>query len=587
MRIRTLLLGALLTPTLAFAAPKFTASTAKKTEKKDHSAAMAFDGLLTTSWAEDKAGPGEGEWVEVDLGVDTKIGILTVWGGAFGGREEWGGRNRAATITISGTGPDGEFSKGAELGDRYARKDISLNKTVRVLRITVDEIHNGSVFDETHIAEIGFDLKEDADPAWEEAIAKNLSRSRSTRELAAQWPDVLRGHYDACKADEEFRTNFKAIGAAAMHGPEYRVAQVQKVVPVGHRLKLMQFDETAVDMLGRLKDPNAILFLEAAAAGALSRDDSQWLMDSVRFFEAYQDLIRNPRATVPNWGSTGMEKGAFMGRGESLALAADSAGNVWVADTGNNRVQRLTAAGTPDKILGTEKKAIVESWFGDDSEPYAAGAAAGTKPGEFTQPLDLTVGNYDILAVVDATLRVQLFDAEANFKKEWTLDTAWRPGGGSGIGTPIVSWKGDDFYFIVRDEVFVYTAEGELKTRYNLEGGAVQCAEIAAGGRLLVRHVGTRDIIEYRPEDGFRNGTWIKKGLPDDGSEDWDIATDADDSVYIVTDAGRVYKYNKRGKFLKEYTVWENPRDVARVAAFSNLIYVSGKDEVARVEQEE
>ena len=69
-------LSALLAPSLAFAGPKFSASSFKDTEKETFDAAKMFDGLLHTSWAEDAPGLGTGQWVEVDLGED--IGALLV-----------------------------------------------------------------------------------------------------------------------------------------------------------------------------------------------------------------------------------------------------------------------------------------------------------------------------------------------------------------------------------------------------------------------------------------------------------------------------------------------------------------------------
>ncbi len=579
-----LMTAALLTPAAAMAGPKFNSSTAKA----DHGAANVFDGLLSTSWAEDAAGQGLGSWVEVDLGKDVAVETLSIWGGSFGGKEEWSGKGRLAEATLLLKGPDGEVTKSIEIGDRYARKDVRVDTTIRSLRITVDEVHEGAIFAETHIAEVAFDFAAEADPAWQAAIDKNLSRSKSTRGLAEAWPAELQAAYDLCRDNNEYRDNFKLIAAAAARGPEYLVTQVQKAVPVGHRLKMLQWNEDAVDFLGRLKDANAIPSLEVAAAGATNGDDRQWLMESVLFFRAYQDLRSSRRGTVPNWGSTGLEKGAFRGRGESLALAADSVGNLWVSDPGNNRVQRLTQQGTADVVIGHPEEGIVDVWFGDKGDPYASASKAGKGPTEFIQPFDLDVGNYDILAVVDASLRVRTFDAENKPMAQWRIESSKKPNAGAGVGSPIVTWLGDEFFFIVRDEVFVYNATGELQRRFTLEGGAVQCAIIAAGGKLLVRHTGERTITEYKAEDGFRQGTWIKKGVPDDGSEDWDMATDEKDAVYVVTDAGMIYVWNKRGKFVKQYTAWENPRDLPRLAVWSNVIYVSSaKNEVTRVEMEE
>lgn len=582
-------LSAFLVPSLALSAPKFNASTTKEaTDKATFAASNLMDGLIHTSWAEDAPGLGVEQWIEVDLGEDVEVGVVSIWPGAFGGKEEWEGRGRLSEATIVFKGPDGEKEKQVEFGDRFGRKDVSINMTIRSFKLTIDAIHEGTIFADTHISEIAFDHKKKPDPAWQEAIDKNLSRSRSTRELPAQWPEELEAAYGNCMDENEYSKNFKMIGWAAAHGPEYLVKQVQKVVPAGSRLKMMPFHEDAIDMLGRLKDANAIPYLEMAAAGARRSDDRDWLLETVETFRAYQDLRRTMRATVPNWGSSGMEKGAFMGRGESLAIAADSEGNVWVSDTGNNRVQRLTPLGTADLVIGNPERGIEFQWMGDEGSPYATAAKAGEGPTEFTQPMDLDVGNYDILATVDSTLQVRTFDAEGKPKAQWKLESSYKPVAGAGVGTPLVTWLDDDFYFIVKDEVFIYSADGEMKKRYTLEGGSVQCAVIAAGGKLLVRHVGDQTITEYKPADGFRQGAWVKKGVPEDGSEDWDMTTDDKDNVWVVTDAGNIYVFNKRGKFQKQYKAWERGRDLPRIAIYSNMVYVSSaKEEITRVEQEE
>ena len=581
-------LGAMLLPSLALAAPKFNASSFRDTDKERFDPSKMFDGLLHTSWAEDAPGLGVEQWVSVDLGEDVEVGVVSIWGGAYSGREDWSGRSRLALATLTFSGPEGEIEKTVKFGDRYSRKDVEVNGEIRSLKLTIDEVHEGSMFADTHIAEIAFDLKRKPDPAWKEAIDKNLARSRSTRDLPEKWQAEFDAAYEACRNEEEYSANFKTIGWIAAHGPEYLVEQVQKAVPIGHRLKMLQYDEGAIDMLGKLKDANAIKYLEIAAAGARKADDREWLLETVDTFKAYQDLRRTLRATVPNWGSSGMEQGAFLGRGESLAIAVDTEGNLWVSDTGNNRVQRLTAEGTPDKVIGHAERGIDFVWMGDEGQPYATAAKAGTGPAEFTQPFDLDVGNYDILAVVDATLQARTFDAEGAPKAQWQIESTYRPVAGAGVGTPLVTWLDDDFYFIVKDEVFIYSADGELKTRYTLEGGPAQCAVIAAGGKLLVRHVGEQSITEYKPQDGFRQGAWVKKGVPEDGSEDWDMTTDDKDNVWVVTDAGQIYVFNKRGKFVKQYTAWERGRDRPRIAVWSNIVYVtSAKEEVTRIEQEQ
>ncbi len=588
----SLILLAAALPLAASAAPKFSSSSSHDTGSETLGPELAFDGLLATSWAEGKAGDGVGEWIEVDLGEDKEIAIVSVWAGAFASKEEWSGRGRGAEITVSGTGPDGDFKVEAELGDRFARKDVRLGKTVRTLRVTLDKVHQGTVFENTHIAEVAFDfhdpdLTKDALAEAEEKIEKEVARSRTTRELPETEPAELKDAYYNCKDNVDYSKNFKKIGAVAVSGWQWRVPLVQKFVPVGARLQALQFEEKAVGYLVKLKDPNAIPYLESAAAGTQSFDDKDWLFLEVKFLEAEQELRRSKRATVPQWGSTGFEQGAFRSLGEALDIEVDSAGNLWATDVGNNRVQRFTPAGTADKVIGGEP-GIAEKWFGEKGDPYATAGLPGTEVGQFEQPLALSVGNYDVLAVIDSSLRVQTWDAEGAPKAQWTIDKDWKPSSGRGAGTPIITWMGDDFYFIVKDEVFIYTADGELKTRYVLEGGDVQAAVIAAGGKLLVRHSATTDIIEYKPEDGFRQGKFFKKGgVPEDGSEDWDMCTDADDNVYVATDAGNVHIWNKRGKFIETVRPWERARNMPRCAVNGPIVYVIAKDEIARVQREE
>jgi hypothetical protein len=576
----------MLLPGLAFAGPKFSASSHKSSSTSDNSASKAFDGLLSTSWGEDKPGQGVGEWLAVDFGKDVAIETISVWGGDFSGKREWKSRARVAEATVSWTGPEGADEKTIEIGDRFARRDMNIGATVRTLKIQIDEIHEGAVFADAHIAEVAFDFRKKPDASLAEAVEKKVGSSRTLRKQRDAAATELDTALESCINNVDYSANLRKIGGIASRGAEYRVAVVQSVIPVGYRLQMLSFDEDAVVALGQLKDANAIPYLDIAAAGARDHGDREWLLQGVARFEAQAELKRSMRSTVPNWGSTGMEKGAFKSRGEPMSISADSQGNLWVADTGNNRVQRLTSMGTADLVIGGDK-AIVTSWFGDESEPYASGSKAGREPGQFMQPMFVTVGNYDNVMVIDADLRVQTFDPEGKPIAQWQLDTRWRPRSGAGNGTPLITWLDDNFYIIVRDEVWVYNAEGEKQNQYNLAGGKVQAAVIAAKGKLLVRHVGSREITEYKPQDGFKQGRWIKQDVPDDGSEDWDMATDEKDGLYVVTDAGKVYHFNKRGKYLGEIPVFENPKDTPRVAVFDTLIFVSAKDKIVRFEREE
>lgn len=570
------------------AVPKFAASSSKTVAKEEWKPALAFDGLLETAWTEGAEGSGQGEWIEVDLGEERKIGVLSIWGGDFSSREAWSSRARVRELKVVTADKAGKiWEKDVEIGDRFARKDVPIGQTVKVIRLLLSEVHEGSIHKELAISELAFDFTEPVDPLWKEAIDKAILKNKGWKEAAAKAGTARDEAFAKCKANDDYRTNFLLLGALAAHGPTYLIEPVGKYVPVGFRLQHLQPDTAAIDQIGKLKDANAVGYLEIAASGTVDDDLKEDLFYAVKRFAAYQDLRRTERKDVPNWGTTGLEVGALAGRGEPVAIEVDSMGNVWVADIGNNRVQRFSSAGTPDKVICTGGKDIVDNWFGDDEDPYASGCKAGDGNGQFEQPVHLTVGNYDIVAVIDAGLRVQTFDIEGTFKNTWKVPADFRPKPGRGNATPILRWLGDDFYVLVKNEVFIYSNIGELKKRYPLEGGDVQSAVIAAGGKLLVRHTGSADIIEYNPADGFRQGKWSKTPVPDDGSEDWDLGTDAKDNVYVVTDAGNIYKFKKNGKMGPTLRAFENGRDMPRIAVNGPIIYVSAKDEITRVEQDE
>ncbi len=84
-------------------------------------------------------------------------------------------------------------------------------------------------------------------------------------------------------------------------------------------------------------------------------------------------------------------------------------GNIWVADTGNNRVQKFTPTGTFLMSLGRTD------------------CSSGSDPGEFYGPADVAVDQFGVVYVADTyNNRVQRFSAQGTYWGEW----------GSLAGTP-------------------------------------------------------------------------------------------------------------------------------------------------------
>ncbi len=113
-------------------------------------------------------------------------------------------------------------------------------------------------------------------------------------------------------------------------------------------------------------------------------------------------LLYAPGGTlIARWGAGGGSGAAGSGPGEfnhPEALALDAAGNLYVADTNNNRVVKLSAGGS---VLG--------EW-----------GSRGTAPGRFHSPTGIAVDAAGNVYVVDSeNNRVEVFDSSGAYLSSW------------------------------------------------------------------------------------------------------------------------------------------------------------------------
>jgi DNA-binding beta-propeller fold protein YncE len=98
---------------------------------------------------------------------------------------------------------------------------------------------------------------------------------------------------------------------------------------------------------------------------------------------------------ITMWGTGGAGNGQF---NWPWGIAVDSGGNVYIADTGNNRIQKFTSTGT-----------FVTKWGG-----------LGTGAGQFHAPLGIAVDSVGYVYVVDSSNnRVQKFTSTGTFVAKW------------------------------------------------------------------------------------------------------------------------------------------------------------------------
>ncbi len=106
--------------------------------------------------------------------------------------------------------------------------------------------------------------------------------------------------------------------------------------------------------------------------------------------EKLQTCTSSCRAGNPGTGNGQLEK--------PRELATDSAGEIWVTDTGNNRVEGFTESGSFIKIIGS----------------------LGTGPGQFKEPKGITIDAQGNFFVVDAENdRIEKFNTKGEYKAQF------------------------------------------------------------------------------------------------------------------------------------------------------------------------
>jgi len=547
-----------------------------------HTPDRLVDGLLSDSWAEGADGNGEGAWVELDLGRTTELDTVSIWPGNLSkGRQSYKQYSRPRTIRITLSGGGDPVALEYMLEDRMTRLDLALEGSpqARKVRIDVVDVYEGIIYSEMHIAE----------------LAVNFGRSGERMEGLIKWLDSSAG----LKAEEAHATDmkdlYKAVKAAefgdleslrvlmnqAGDGPDFLRKQAKARVDVGYRAAAIRPSETAMSALKKLKDPNAIPAIELAALRSWGRTERE-LHDLVQIFYAHQELL-SARNNLPYWGAAGWELGALQGFSEPLNVEVDRHGNLYVADIGNNRVQRFSYEGRGELQWGGEP-GITDAWFRDGRKFYASGAAPGDGPGQFVNPLDLCLIPGDEgegFAVLDYEMRVQIYDEQGRLRIGWTVDTDARLDPGVG-GEGFIAWvpKKKAVYTVIGQYLVGFTLDGEEILRVELEDGTPNGLEVYKGKLLMVYG---REIVRY-DLDGFRWGVVVSDEMLGTGYEDLDLTVDENGKLWIITDKGWAYKLKSYTKL--DYKIQLSNVDLVRprVAVQEDILYASDRDRIIRVD---
>jgi DNA-binding beta-propeller fold protein YncE len=264
------------------------------------------------------------------------------------------------------------------------------------------------------------------------------------------------------------------------------------------------------------------------------------------------------------WGGPGRGPGQF---DFADGVSVDPAGNVYVADRENNRVQKFTWDGRHIASLGRNG--------GDGS--------LGTGPGELSGPFSVATDGWGDVYVVDSrNNRVQKFDSTGRFLRMWGRN------GGDGSrgslpgelayprGIEVDRWG--TIYVSDHDNhrVQKFTRDGELLAVWGRNGGDGSSGSgpgefweprglaIDARGNVYVAEKLNHRVQKLAPDGRFL-GSWGKDGGAGGGERaigsgdgefnlPYDVAIDSRGRVYVTdTSNTRVQVFDTTGRFIAKW----------------------------------
>ena len=239
---------------------------------------------------------------------------------------------------------------------------------------------------------------------------------------------------------------------------------------------------------------------------------------------------------VTKWGGYGTAEG-YLGAPHLVALDAD--GNVYVADSGNRRIQKFTSDGT-----------FITKWGG-----------RGAGDGEFYDPVGVAVGADGNVYVADTyNHRIQKFTSSGRFITKWGSK-----GSGDGqFGEPQGVAVDADGNVYVADRhncrVQKFTGTGKFITKWGSKGGGdgqfgfPTGVAVDADGNVYVADAAAQRIQKFTSTGGFIT----KWGSLRPGDARfwgaWGVAVDAWGNVYVVDRQNdRIQKFTGDGTFITKW----------------------------------
>lgn len=539
----------------------------------------AFDADLSTAWVEAGAGLGKGEWLELRLPRARKVTSITLFAGNFKSSRAFRDDAHARRVEVSWTGKAPGATE-LEIPDDFRSVRVPVGGEITSLKITLLSAWDGARSSHVHIAEIALDYGIE-DPVVLANFTKWKSKGPGLK-VAEHEHTKRQAVLDLAAKGESTPEGLTLLMDLAARGDNVMRTWLRMGEMPGFAMTYLRADLQAVEALRRLRPPEALEAIEQAYAREWDEAQARSYLALAKWFRAYEVLKRPPPAAVPYWGAPGTVPGTFQSLGEPLSVAAASDGSVYVADVGNNRLQRFSAEGRVTNLTPGERT-IDDHWYGEPVDPFVVGAGSGDGPGRFIQPVYVTVvpsKEGERVVAIDTSLRVQVFDLELRPLAAWKLPVNPRVETGIGLMWPLVSRArpGEVAAFVGRD-VFVYDLSGHELRQFKVEG---EPRAVGATPKRLLLAFDADEVISYT-FDGARDKVFYR--LPaDDTSEDMDITVDDLGRLIVHTDEGRLYQLDKKGRLVSGQRSFSEPVFRYRIAARGGIVYITSKETIHRFE---
>ena len=236
------------------------------------------------------------------------------------------------------------------------------------------------------------------------------------------------------------------------------------------------------------------------------------------------------------WGTHGSGVGQFS---DPHDIAVDSEGNVYAADTDNDRIQKFDPNGT-----------FITKW-----------GTSGSGNGQFSWPVGIAIDNSGNVYVADVgNMRIQKFDPNGTFITQW---------GTTGSGNGQFSWlsgvavDNDGSFYVVdmgNNRIQKFDLNGTYITQWGAQG--IRNGQFNEPGGVAVDNAGNVYVADYgnsRIQKFNPNGTFITKwGTYGSGNGQfigpWGVAVDNTGNVYVSDwDYNRIQKFGPNGAFITKW----------------------------------